>query len=116
MMRSGAESGGAEGCTSPTGVVPLFTCEPVLRSYRCIVADCVFGCHVDRVDSGNCSASFLMPLCGAFQCARLTTPPPHAAKNCCSERTPLPRSMCLGAASVAHILKTRKTCAACRGR
>src|SRR5947209_5456058 len=74
MMRSGAESGGAEGCTSPTGVVPLFTCEPVLRPYRCIVADCVFGCHVDRVDSGNCSASFLMPLCGAFQCARPTTP------------------------------------------
>src|SRR5207244_10412824 len=74
MMRSGAESGGAGECTSPTRVVLLFTCEPVLRPYRCIVADCVFGCHVDRVDSGNCSASFLMPLCGAFQCARPTTP------------------------------------------
>src|SRR5213080_4739568 len=106
MMRSGAESGGAEGCTSPTGVVPLFTCEPVLRPYRCIVADCVFGCHVDRVAPGTAP----LPSDAAVRRISVRAPdhpaPPYAAKNCCSERIPLPRSMCLGAVSRAHILKS----------
>src|ERR1041385_3285053 len=102
MMRSGGESGGTGWYTSPTGVVPLFTCEPVLWLYRCIVADCTFGCHVDRVDSGTAPVRSD----AAVRCISVRPPnhltPSYAAKDCCKERTPLAPSVCLGAVSRAH--------------